>query len=139
MCCATAPDDARPRIGDRPRTEPSRIAPRIRYAAGEAWDELGGLPEDLDAWVLCPKCADSGDDLLGSKYPVTNFQFERFVEDKGYINAGYWGGEKGPGWQWREAGKRRHHRWNSDATGILERPAVRQGPARLPRGRRLVV
>ena len=34
--------------------EPPRIAPRIRYAAGEAWDELGGLPDDLDSWVLCP-------------------------------------------------------------------------------------
>ena len=53
-----------------------------RYAAGEAWDELGGLPDDLDAWVLCPKCADpstgSGRDLLarqvsGYQLPVRAF------------------------------------------------------------------
>ena len=38
--------------------DPPAVIPRLRYAAGEAWDELGGLPDDLDAWVLCPKCAD---------------------------------------------------------------------------------
>ena len=59
--------------------EPSRIVPRIRYAAGEAWDELGGLPDDLDAWVLCPKCADGGGDLLtsqisGHQRPVRAFR-----------------------------------------------------------------
>ena len=88
--------------------EPSRIVPRIRYAAGEAWDELGGLPDDLDAWVQCPKCADPspgsgqvlGGDLLAAKYPVTNTQFERFVNDEGYINPKWWGGEDSSGWRW---------------------------------------
>jgi formylglycine-generating enzyme required for sulfatase activity len=77
------------------------FTPNNRYAAGEAWDELGGLPDDLDAWVLCPKCADGGGDLLVSKYPVTNAQFRRFIEDRGYENLDYWGGEKSPGWLWR--------------------------------------
>ena len=45
------------------------FTPKDRYAAGEAWDELGGLPDDLDAWVLCPKCADGGGNLLAAKYP----------------------------------------------------------------------
>jgi formylglycine-generating enzyme required for sulfatase activity len=83
--------------------EPSRIVPRIRYAAGEAWDELGGLPDDLDSWVWCPKCADGGGVLLAAKYPVTNVQFERFVNDDGYINPKWWGGEDSPGWCWRMA------------------------------------
>ena len=54
------PDTERP-------NDPPVIIPRLRYAAGEAWDELGGLPDDLDAWVLCPKCADGGGDLLASQ------------------------------------------------------------------------
>ncbi len=93
---------------DRPNAPP-RIAPRNRYAAGEAWDELGGLPDDLDAWVLCPKCVDPspgsgqvpGGDLLVSKYPVTNLQFERFVQAGGYDNPKWWGGEESLGWRWR--------------------------------------
>ncbi len=85
---------------DRPN-DPSRIAPRTRCAAGEAWDELGGLPEDLDAWVLCPRCADGGGDLLAAKYPVSNVQFERFIQDKGYEDPRWWGGDKSPGWRWR--------------------------------------
>lgn len=95
------PDTERP-------NEPPVVIPRLRYAAGEAWDELGGLPEDLDAWVLCPKCADpsiakhSGCDLLVAKYPVTNAQFERFVQDgDGYDNPKWWGGKDSPGWRWR--------------------------------------
>jgi formylglycine-generating enzyme required for sulfatase activity len=91
--------------------DPPRIAPRTRYAAGEAWDELGGLPDDpstgsgqaLDTWVLCPGCADGGGDLLASKYPITNIQFARFIEADGYENWDYWGGKDSPGWRWRVA------------------------------------
>jgi formylglycine-generating enzyme required for sulfatase activity len=89
---------------ERPH-DPARVEPRTRYAAGEAWDELGGLPDDLDAWVLCPKCADpstgSGRDLLVAKYPVTNLQFERFIQAGGYENWDYWGGKDSPAWRWR--------------------------------------
>ncbi len=81
------------RMGD------ASFAPKERYAAGEAWDELGGLPDDLDAWVLCSKCADGGGDLLAAKYPVTNVQFERFVEDGGYENPDFWSGERSPCWR----------------------------------------
>ena len=77
------------------------FAPKERYAAGEAWDELGGLPDDLDAWVLCSKCADGGGDLLASKYPVTNLQFERFIQGGGYENPAFWGGERSIAWRWR--------------------------------------
>ena len=63
--------------------------------------------------MLCPKCADpsiakhSGRDLLVAKYPVTNVQFERFIEDEGYENPNYWGGEQSIGWQWCVKGERR--------------------------------
>ena len=127
------PDTERP-------NDPPVVVPRLRYAAGEAWDELGGLPDDLDAWVLCPKCADGGGDLLASKYPVTNVQFERFIKDEGYENPNWWGGEKSIGWQWRV---------KSTPTTVGEeqvtqpeywqRSAFRQRPPRLPGGRRLLV
>ncbi len=83
------------------RMTDANFAPTERQAAGEAWDELGGLPEDLDAWVLCRDCADDGGDLLASKYPITNAQFERFIHDGGYLNPKWWGGEESPGWRWR--------------------------------------
>ena len=86
--------------------EPPRVAPRTRYAAGEALDELGWLPEDLatpsgevlDPWAYCPGCADGGGDLLALKYPVTNVQFERFIQAGGYNKPAYWGGERSMGW-----------------------------------------
>jgi formylglycine-generating enzyme required for sulfatase activity len=95
---------------DRPNAPP-RIAPRTRYAAGEAWDELGGLPDDLDAWVYCARVGVPGTSqvpgtwhgLLAAKYPVTNVQFERFVNDDGYINPRWWGSENSPAWRWRMA------------------------------------
>jgi formylglycine-generating enzyme required for sulfatase activity len=37
-----------------------------------------------------------------AKYPVTNAQFERFIEAKGYENPAYWGGEESAGWRWRQ-------------------------------------
>jgi len=100
------PDTERP-------NEPSVVIPRLRYAAGEALDELGWLPDDLDAWVLCPKCADGGRDLLATKYPITNTQFARFIQAGGYENWDYWGGKDSPGWRWPVKGERR---WLSAAT-----------------------
>lgn len=38
------------------------------------------------------------------KYPVTNVQFERFVQAGGYENPAYWGGVEGEGWLWRVSG-----------------------------------
>ena len=76
--------------------DPPVVIPRLRYAAGEAWDELGGVPDDLDAWVLCFKCADGGGDLLAAKHPVTNLQFERFIQAAGYQNRGLLGRGRRP-------------------------------------------
>ncbi len=128
--------------------DPPRIPVLTRYAAGEAWDELGGLPEDLDAWVICQGCADGGGDLLAAKYPVTNTQFDRFVQDKkGYANPKWWGGEKSPGWRWRlkppdYRGKgpvTQPEYWNTRAsakTATATRWSAFRGmrPRRMPRG-----
>jgi hypothetical protein len=87
--------------------DPPRTAIRLRYEAGEALDELGWLPPDLNAWVYCPGCAAAGGDLMAMKYPVTNAQFERFILAGGYEQPAYWGGENGEGWQYRE-----RHNWS---------------------------
>ncbi len=81
--------------------DPPLIPVRTRYVAGEVLDELNWLPDDLNAWVRCPGCADGGGDLMAVKYPVTNAQYERFIKAGGYENPAYWGGEEGEGWRWR--------------------------------------
>jgi formylglycine-generating enzyme required for sulfatase activity len=81
---------------------------RTRREAGWVLGKLGWQPEDLDGFVEIP----AGKFLYGDgkeeraiaqpywigKYPVTNVQYARFVEDGGYDNADYWSAE---GWAWR--------------------------------------
>jgi formylglycine-generating enzyme required for sulfatase activity len=81
--------------------DPPRTSVRTRYAAGEVLDELGWLPPDLHAWVRCPGCAEDGGDLMIMKYPLTNAQYEGFIQAGGYENPDYWGGEESEGWKWR--------------------------------------
>ena len=100
---ARLPAPLRERIQDDlyARMTAANEPPEDRYAAGEVLDELGWLPPDLDAWALCPGCADRGGDLLAMKYPVTNHQFQSFIDAGGYENHEFWGGEKSEGWNWR--------------------------------------
>ena len=93
----------------RGRMTDAVLAPTERYAAGEALDELGGLPDDLDAWVYCARGNVPGTSqapgtwqaLLVTKYPITNTQFARFIEADGYENWDYWGGKDNSAWRWR--------------------------------------
>jgi formylglycine-generating enzyme required for sulfatase activity len=105
------------------------LDPKERYAAGEALDELGGLPKDIHAWVCCQGCADGGGDLMVMRYPVTNAQYDRFVLARGYDEPRWWGGTKGEGWKWRKKGERR---WSSAGT---DKPEYWQHP-RFGRDRR---
>jgi formylglycine-generating enzyme required for sulfatase activity len=86
--------------------DPPRIPVRNRYDAGEVLDELGWLPDDLHAWIRCHGTAEDGGDLMAMKYPVTNVQFDRFIQAGGYENPAYWGGEESEAWQWRVKGER---------------------------------
>jgi formylglycine-generating enzyme required for sulfatase activity len=101
-----APETKRP-------NDPPRTPVRTRYAAGEVLDELGWLPDDLHTWVHCPGTAEDGSSLMVMKYPVTNAQFERFIQTRGYENPAYWGGGESEGWRWRVKGERR---WSSAGT-----------------------
>jgi formylglycine-generating enzyme required for sulfatase activity len=83
----------------RPHQPPVVPLP-TRYAAGEMLDRLGRLPDDLDAFVEIPDATSEGPIYVG-KYPVTNHQFARFIDDGGYENAAYWGGEGSESWRWR--------------------------------------
>ncbi len=81
----------------------------LRRQAGLELGRLGWVPEDLDAFVEVPP----GPFLYGeekkervikerywiAKYPVTNVQYARFVEDGGYAREELWSPE---GWQWRK-------------------------------------
>jgi formylglycine-generating enzyme required for sulfatase activity len=81
-------------------------APTDRYAAAEALDALGWLPNDLNSWARCVAAADDRRDLLVGRYPVTNAQYELFLRAGGYEDPVYWGGEKSENWYWRQGNKR---------------------------------
>ncbi len=81
----------------------------LRRRAGLALGRLGWLPQDLDVFVS----VDKGDFLYGdpptlrtlpyrywiARYPVTNAQYARFVNDGGYDNRDWWSEQ---GWAWRQ-------------------------------------
>jgi len=64
--------------------ERAELPPRERLSLGLAWGRLV-YPDDLDEGVPVPNTSFQ----LG-KYPVTNQQFRRFVEDGGYQKPAYW-------------------------------------------------
>jgi len=95
---------------------------RARRQAGLVLGRLGWRPDDLDALVEVPP----GRFLYGDerkrreisyrywigKYPVTNAQYARFVEDGGYEEQAWWDQE---GWAWCERGGREQPRYWDDA------------------------
>jgi formylglycine-generating enzyme required for sulfatase activity len=95
--------------------------PVLRRRAGLALGRLGWLPSDLDDLALVKKGVFLyGDkakrrqipyDFWIGKYPVTNVQFARFIEDGGYHKRGYW---DAVGWEWRKNEKRQNPGyWNN--------------------------
>ena len=84
--------------GGRPH-DPPRVPIPTRYAAAETLDRLGWLPPDLDAWGHVPGGpvylhhtgrTETVPDFWMAKYPVTNTQYQRFIEAGGYDKPDYW-------------------------------------------------
>jgi formylglycine-generating enzyme required for sulfatase activity len=84
------------------------LPPAVQRNAGFSLARTGWAPQDLDEWVHIP----AGDFLYGSdkehrkikkafaiqKYPVTNVQFKRFIDEQGYEREELWSKD---GWSWR--------------------------------------
>ena len=92
-----------------PAMQNAEADPATRRRAGMVLGRLGWVPDDLDAFVEIP----AGKFLYGDekeekeipypywigKYPVTNLQYRRFMEDGGYERKELWSAE---GWSWRQ-------------------------------------
>jgi formylglycine-generating enzyme required for sulfatase activity len=76
-----------------------------RRDAGFLLGRIGWKPEDLDQFILIKidpllnthVAQDISKEFSIGKYPVTNLQFRRFIEDGGYQNLEYWS-EPGINW-----------------------------------------
>jgi formylglycine-generating enzyme required for sulfatase activity/energy-coupling factor transporter ATP-binding protein EcfA2 len=81
---------------------PPRVPVRTRAEAGEVLDELGWLPPDLHAWVHVPggpiylhhtKRTVTVPTFWLARYPVTNAQYECFIQAGGYEEPRWWSKE----------------------------------------------
>ncbi len=69
----------------RNRMQDRQRSARERLEAGLLLDEWGVLPPGLDDFIAVP-----GARFRIARYPVTNFQFRRFVNDGGYGQEKWW-------------------------------------------------
>ncbi|MFN8443770.1 MAG: SUMF1/EgtB/PvdO family nonheme iron enzyme [Caldilineaceae bacterium] len=90
---------------------------RNRLEAGLLLSDLNIDPPGLDSFIEIP-----GLKLQIGKYPVTNKQFRRFVDDDGYEEQGWWSEE---GWSERQEGNWSEPRyWNDDRFNHSNQPVV---------------
>jgi len=101
-----------------------------RADAGEVLDELGWLPPDLNAWVHVPGGpvylhhtgrTEPVSDLWMAKYPVTNTQYQRFIEAGGYNKPDYWPKETGAREWWEGTKRRQPYYWDDPRFGRSRR------------------
>ena len=96
-----------------PAMQNAEVAPPLRRQAGWLLGQLGWLPDDLDAFVeVAPgpflyreerEEREIAHRYWVAKYPVSNAQYARFIEDGGYGQREWWSEE---GWAWRTEGER---------------------------------
>ena len=122
------PDDAARQVAIRSRVldalqhtmQDPALPPRTRADAGEVLEALGRLPPDLDAWLPVP-ISNLQSPIFFAKYPVTNAQYDLFVQAGGYETPDYW--PRGPArdW-WQGAGPdRRPYFWDDPRLGRARR------------------
>ena len=104
----------------------------LRRRAGLILGRLGWLPGDLDEFLEVP----AGEFLYGEekrkrrmpqpfwigKYPVTNAQYARFIDDKGYERQELWSAD---GWRWRNGS------YDTTATNDMEKDWLARRPPEL--------
>ena len=104
-----------------PTMQDAAVSPPLRRQAGLLLGRLGWLPADLDAFLPVP----AGEFLYGEnkekrhishhywigKYPVTNAQYARFINDRGYERREWW---SKAGWQWLQGSERKQPAWWDD-------------------------
>ncbi len=95
--------------------DPPRVPIRTRADAGEVLDELRSLPKDLDAFLPVPATKPA---FWMARYPVTNAQYERFIQAGGYGERRWWSDE---GWKWRQ-GKPRWEWQRTDRPDFWDDP-----------------
>jgi formylglycine-generating enzyme required for sulfatase activity/energy-coupling factor transporter ATP-binding protein EcfA2 len=106
------------------------VPARTRRQAGLTLGRLGWRPGDLDAFVEVPPgpfLHGEGREIAGrywiGRYPATNAQYARFVEDGGYRRRELWGEA---GWAWRERERREEPgrwddaEWNNPIFPVVE-------------------
>ncbi|HNB51088.1 MAG TPA: SUMF1/EgtB/PvdO family nonheme iron enzyme, partial [Anaerolineales bacterium] len=85
---------------DTDRASPTPKIPLLTRAdAADIWDELGELPDDLYEFVEINKTANQQTNeptnpppFAIAKYPVTNLQYQRFLEADDYADPALWQG-----------------------------------------------
>jgi formylglycine-generating enzyme required for sulfatase activity len=95
--------------------DPPYVPIRTRADAGEVLDELGWLPEDLDTFLPVPATQPA---FWMARYPITNSQYERFIQAGGYREQRWWSDE---GWKWRQ-GKPRWEWQRTDRPDFWDDP-----------------
>jgi formylglycine-generating enzyme required for sulfatase activity len=105
------------------------LPPAVQRDAGFSLARTGWAPNDLDAWVDIS----AGEFLYGDekqkakietpfaiqKYPVTNLQFRKFIEDGGYDKQEFWSAD---GWAWRTG------TYNTKATEDYQKEQLERRP-----------
>ena len=95
---------------------------RARLEAGLIATDLGSLPPDLDQLIAVPAQALLGYNFRIGKYPVTNHQFRRFIDEGGYANTRWWseeGLESKSQYEWNEP-----RYWRNDQFNHTTQPVV---------------
>lgn len=98
----------------------------LEHTANELADpplDANGLPTDLDDLVLIRATKLLGYDFRIGKYPVTNHQFRRFVEDGGYRDDRWWQDRNGRRYRDQEQWRQPRY-WDDDRFNRPAQPVV---------------
>ena len=110
------------------------LPPATQRDAGFILGRTGWMPPDLDAFISIPagpflygddkRKAEIKQPFAISKYPVTNLQFKRFIDAKGYERRELWSDD---GWAWRDGAYDSKAKEDYEKNWLANRPPERRG------------